>query len=61
MVWHACSIHLSRNNHDGQPKLILREFVILFKYSLLIDNVCKSDTSVNRHKVPFAVMPSQLL
>ena len=32
------------------------EFIILFKYLLLIGyNVCKSDTSGNRLKVPFAV------
>ena len=35
----------------------LYEFIILFKYSLLIlaSNVCKSDTSGSRLKVPFVI------
>ena len=55
MVWHACLIPWFRDDHDDQPELC--EFIIFFKYLLLIDlYVCKSDTSGNRLKVPFAVM-----
>ena len=35
MVWHTCSISLFRDDHDDWTELC--EFIILFKYLLLID------------------------
>ena len=54
-VWHACSIPLFQDDYDEQTWVEQVYYPLPSIYYWLIYNVCKSDTSGNRLKVPFAV------